>query len=267
MKSPSLTDIPCRPHHWPCPFTVDGPGEGHQREGDEVVPGAPGFPLRCATPGGDGQRQRRWTLPDLGSFRRSVRIHSPPSPSFPILPRTQDDAWGGWGGGGGDRCPERSLPSPWKPTRIICTSSSRAGQAHPRLVTAGLDKPPQHTHWWDMSPEDSMLTLNLHCIPESSVWPASPPHTSTARRTATGKHDHGTEDSHWRARAQVFRGAPITNPRQREVYIPETLNKLTLWGIYWLPLSCDSSPRYNIYIYIYTHIYITSRKFLFLHLT
>ncbi len=49
-------------------------------------------------PGGDGQRQRRWTLPDLGSFRRSVRIHSPPSPSFPVLSRTQDDAGGGGGG-------------------------------------------------------------------------------------------------------------------------------------------------------------------------
>ncbi len=31
-----------------CPSTVDGPGEGHQREGDEMVPGAPGFPLRWA---------------------------------------------------------------------------------------------------------------------------------------------------------------------------------------------------------------------------
>ncbi len=148
-----------------------------------------------------------------------------------------------------------SLPSPWKPTRITCTSSSRAGRAHLRLVTAGLDKPPQHTHWWDMSPEDSMLTLNLHCIPESSVWPASPPHTSTARRTATGKHDHGTEDSHWRARAQVFRGAPITNPWQREVYIPETLNKLTLRGIYWLPLVVwFFTPLLYIYIYIYIYI-------------
>ncbi len=61
------------------------------------------------------------------------------------------------------------------------------------------------------------------------------PHTSTARRTATGKHEHGTEDSHWRARAQVFRGAPITNPWQREAYIPEPLNKLTLRGIYLTP--------------------------------
>ncbi len=46
-----------------------------------------------------------------------------------------------------DRCPEHSLPSPWKPTRITCTSSSRAGRAHLRLITAGLDKPPQHTRW------------------------------------------------------------------------------------------------------------------------
>ncbi len=177
----------------------------------------------------------------------------PPAPVSPSShgPRTT------LGGGGGvcDRCPERSLPSPWKPTRITCTSSSRAGRAHLRLVTAGLDKPPQHTHWWDMSPEDSMLTLNLHCIPESSVWPASPPHTSTAWRTATGKHDHSTEDSHWRARAQVFRGALITNPRQREVYIPETLNKLTLRGIYWLPLVVwFFTPLQYIYIYIHTHI-------------
>ncbi len=66
-----------------------------------------------------------------------------PSPGFPILPQTQDDAWGGEC----DTCPERSLPSPWKPTRITCTSSSRAGRAHLRLVMAGLDKPPQHTHW------------------------------------------------------------------------------------------------------------------------
>ncbi len=73
------------------------------------------------------------------------------------------------GGGECDACPERSLQSPWKPTRITCTSSSRAGRAQLRLVTAGLDKPPQHTHWGDMSPEDSMLTLNLHYIPESSV--------------------------------------------------------------------------------------------------
>ncbi len=85
------------------------------------------------------------------------------------------------------------------------------------------------------------VSRRLHANSESALYSrkqrltGQPPYTSTARRTATGRHDHGTEDSHWRARAQVFRGAPITNPRQREVYIAETLNKLTLRGIYFTP--------------------------------
>ncbi len=133
-----------------------------------------------------------------------------------------------------DACPERSLPSPWKPTRITCTSSSRAGRAHLRLITAGLDKPPQHTHWGDMSPEDSMLTLKsalysreqrLTGQPRTRARHGGQPleSTSTARRTATGEHEHKSS------------GEPITNPRQREAYIPETLIKLTLRGIYLTP--------------------------------
>ncbi len=110
-----------------------------------------------------------------------------------------------------DGCPERSLPSPWKPTRITCTSSSRACRAHLRLVTAGLDKPPQHTRWWDMSPEDSMLTLDLHLFQKAAFDRPAP------------AHEHGTEDSHWKARAQIFRGAQSTNPRQREVCTPGNL--------------------------------------------
>ncbi len=106
-----------------------------------------------------------------------------------------------------DACPERSLPSPWKPTRITCTSSSRAGRAHLRLVTAGLDKPPQHTHWWDMSPEDSMLTLKsalysreqrLTGQPRTRARHGGQPleSASTARRTATGEHEHKSSGEH-----------------------------------------------------------------------
>ncbi len=106
-----------------------------------------------------------------------------------------------------------------------------------RLVTAGLDKPLQHTHWWDMSPEDSMLTLNLHCIPESSVWPASPPHT-----------EHGTEDSHWKARSR-HGGQPReehehkssgehrspTHDREKSTSQKPSINSPS-GALYWLPL-------------------------------
>ncbi len=70
--------------------------------------------------------------------------------------------------GRGEGCPESSSPSPWKPTRITCTSSSQAGRAHLRLVTAGLDKSPQHTRWGNISPEDSMLTLDLHLFQKAA---------------------------------------------------------------------------------------------------
>ncbi len=107
-----------------------------------------------------------------------------------------------------DGCPERSSASPWKPTRITCTSSSRAGQAHLRLVTAGLDKPPQHTRWGDMSPEESTLTLDLHLFQKAAFdWPAP-------------AHEHGMEDSHWKAQAPISRGARSTNPRHRDKSAP-----------------------------------------------
>ncbi len=107
-----------------------------------------------------------------------------------------------------DGCPKRSSPSPWKPTRITCTSSSRAGRAHLRLVTAGLDKPPQHTRWWDMSPEDSTLTLYLHLFQKAAFHRPAP------------AHEHGTEDSHWKAQAPITWGAQSTNPRHRDKSAP-----------------------------------------------
>ncbi len=127
----------------------------------------------------------------------------PPAPVSPSSHRPRTTL----GGGECDACPERSLPSPWKPTRITCTSSSRAGRAHLRLVTAGLDKPPQHTHWWDMSPEDSMLTLKsalysreqrLTGQPRTRAQHGGQPleSASTARRTATGEHEHKSSGEH-----------------------------------------------------------------------
>ncbi len=106
-----------------------------------------------------------------------------------------------------------------------------------------------------------MLTLKSALYSRKQRLTGQPPHTSTARRTATGKHDHGTEDSHWRARAQVFRGAPITNPRQREVYIPETLNKLTLRGIYLTPPCRVILHPVTVCVYIYIHTHSAAGKF------
>ncbi len=70
--------------------------QGHQRQGDSLVPRAPGLPLCCASPGRSRERQRRRSLSDLGSFLRSVRDHSPPTPNFPPtvshLQQDQDNA-------------------------------------------------------------------------------------------------------------------------------------------------------------------------------
>ncbi len=125
----------------------------------------------------------------------------------PVSPFSRGPGTTLWGGGEG--CPERSSPSPWKPTRITCTFSSRAGRAHLRLVTAGLDKSPQHTRWGDMSPEDSMLTLDLHLFQKAAFDRPAP------------AHEHGMEDSHWKARAPIFRGAQSTSPRHRDKSAPQ----------------------------------------------
>ncbi len=66
--------------------------QGHECPGNSLVLGAPGLPLHRAPPGGDGQRQRRRTLADMGSFRRSVRVHPTPIPNLPLVSRGQDDA-------------------------------------------------------------------------------------------------------------------------------------------------------------------------------
>uniref|UniRef100_A0A9J8C3J9 Gypsy retrotransposon integrase-like protein 1 n=1 Tax=Cyprinus carpio carpio TaxID=630221 RepID=A0A9J8C3J9_CYPCA len=79
--------------------TVDGPRQGHQRQGDSLVPSAPGLPLRSPPSSWGRQRERRWPLPDLDSLCRSVRGHSPPSPNFTptfyMSSQDQNDAWGG----------------------------------------------------------------------------------------------------------------------------------------------------------------------------
>ncbi len=166
----------------------------------------------------------------------------PPAPVSPSSHRPRTTL----GGGECDACPERSLPSPWKPTRITCTSSSRAGRAHLRLVTAGLDKPPQHTHCWDMSPEDSMLTLNsalysreqrLTGQPRTRARHGGQPleSTSTARRTATGEHEHRSP----------------THDREKPTSPNPSINSPS-GAFIWLPLVVwFFTPLQYIYIYIW----------------
>ncbi len=63
---------------------VDGQGERHQRQGDAVVPRAPGLLLCRPSPSWSLQRKRRRTFSVLVSQHRSVRGHSPPTPYFPL---------------------------------------------------------------------------------------------------------------------------------------------------------------------------------------
>ncbi len=63
---------------------VDGQGERHQRQGDAVVPRAPGLLLCRPSPSRSLQRKRRRTFSVLVSQHRSVRGHSPPTPYFPL---------------------------------------------------------------------------------------------------------------------------------------------------------------------------------------
>ncbi len=77
------------------PFTVDGPGEGHQREGDEVVPGAPGFPLRCATRAGTANANADG-LSGSGQLSQVCQEYSP-QPQLPRPPRgPRSTLGGGW---------------------------------------------------------------------------------------------------------------------------------------------------------------------------
>ncbi len=84
------------------------------------------------------------------------------------------------------------------------------------------------------------VSRRLHANSESALYSrkqrltGQPPHTSTARRTATGKHEH---------KSLGEQRAP-THDREKSAPQKPSINSPS--GAFTdSPLSCDSSPRYN----------------------
>ncbi len=111
--------------------------------GNSLVLGAPGLPLHRAPPGGDGQRQRRRTLADMGSFRRSVRVSPHPHPQSPPCLTGPGRRLGG---GSVTRVPSTYQRRPGNGGESTCTQSSRADRSQLKRLRRRLQKPPHSTH-------------------------------------------------------------------------------------------------------------------------
>ncbi len=125
MGSPGAALLPpwpeVHPGHRPRTPSVDGSSQGHQCQGDPMVPRAPGLPLCCASSGWSRERQRRRSLTDLGSFHRSVRGSYPhPPPNFPLLSHCANRTRTTLRGGECDEWPKAHQRRPGKHARNTC---------------------------------------------------------------------------------------------------------------------------------------------------
>ncbi len=232
------------PRYGPRTPPMDGPGEGHKRQGDAMVPRAPGLPLWGATSGRSGPLQRGRPLPDLVSFRRSVGGHSPPTPSITptntILFRQARTTLRGGG--------------VWRASRVHISVALEIHEEHLftahhglightcgssacRLLSSMLTETRREASPWDRN-----LTLSLSPVPDSSVWPTSTT-TSTAR---THPHLDTIENT-------------ATSPYGITTHTLEHgLIKSTLRG-FWFELSLSRVPFHPVTIcmwvcvYLYTH--------------
>ncbi len=174
----------------------------------------------------------------MASFRRSVRVHSPPSPNLPFVPRDQDDAKGG---------------GMWRVSRALISVALETEEEHLHAIIAGWPATAE-SHQRTATKATESHTLGRHVsrrltanpfsiwLPESSVWPAS--HSTWAQHghPAPGHSDWGQR------RITEHR---FTTPRHvGTLYLT---NKHTLRGLYCTPLVVwFFSPLQYIYIYIYT---------------